>query len=184
MSSIFVKDSLGSLYGAEAAACSIFISNFEDEITTTFIICPNDFYGRRFYQTLSLFFNSKETLLSSIPKIFYFPSWDTLPFEQRSPDSSITGERVSTLFKILNSSSSSILISPVNAVFQKVISKERFYKQILKSKFNYSRGLWEQSLRLSANPRTLSTSRVKRIPVPGSLKSPTTLLIKLMASFR
>jgi transcription-repair coupling factor (superfamily II helicase) len=135
-----VKDSLESLFGAEAAA--LFFSWKSKKSDESFIIItPSDQYARRLSETLSVYFEEleKERILDQvndnpdvIPSVVFFPSWDTLPFEERSPEILTTGERIRALHTLSSRTEKelhSILVCSVPAVSQKVISPDRFRRQ-------------------------------------------------------
>jgi transcription-repair coupling factor (superfamily II helicase) len=135
-----VKDSLESLFGAEAAAL-FFLWKSKKSDASFIIITPSDQYARLLSKSLSVYFEEleKECLLDqsngnpdTIPSVVFFPSWDTLPFEERSPEILTTGERIRALHTLTSRTGkglNSILVCSVPAFSQKVISPDRFRRQ-------------------------------------------------------
>src|SRR5690606_24172773 len=54
--------------------------------------------------------------------LFDYPSWETVPHERVSPSPDIVGERYRILHQLRHSKERSILIAPLQALLQKVIS--------------------------------------------------------------
>jgi transcription-repair coupling factor (superfamily II helicase) len=124
-----VRDSVDSLYGAEAAACFYQMTVHKKDLL---IIAPNDSYARKFHEALVPFFERNHELAGDVPDVIFYPAWDTLPFEPRSPDLTLVSERSRALAKILhnkNSGRKSIFICSVPGIFQKIVPPERFLKQ-------------------------------------------------------
>jgi transcription-repair coupling factor (superfamily II helicase) len=127
---ILVKDSVGSLYGAEAAACFYaFLSG--QGARNLVLLVPNDSTARRLQDALVPLFEADQGNESAVD-ILHFPAWDTLPFEVRSPDISIVSERMRALSVLMQHETHSrgfILLCSVPAFAQKVVSPERFRQQ-------------------------------------------------------
>lgn len=62
------------------------------------------------------------TLFAS-DNVYDFPAWETLPSEEIAPSVDIVGERLKTLKAIGSNKGKSIIISPLQACLQKVVSK-------------------------------------------------------------
>ena len=64
-----------------------------------------------------------EWLLPQI-NIQVFRSWDQIPYDNVSPSKEIQSERINCLYQIINNNSPKIIITSVNAIIQKTISRE------------------------------------------------------------
>ena len=53
-----------------------------------------------------------------------FPSWETLPGEEIAPSPDLVGKRLEVLHKIMNSKEPHVILAPLQAVLQKLPSKE------------------------------------------------------------
>ena len=53
-----------------------------------------------------------------------FRSWDQIPYDNVSPSKEIQSERINCLYQIINNNSPKIIISSVNAIIQKTISRD------------------------------------------------------------
>lgn len=53
-------------------------------------------------------------------KIFWFPPWETAPFEQRSPHPDVSGARLQTLLA-LHERRAAVIVMPITALLQKVL---------------------------------------------------------------
>ncbi|MFY7842607.1 MAG: transcription-repair coupling factor [Rhabdochlamydiaceae bacterium] len=73
-------------------------------------------------QDNQLLLNNLDFFLSPI-KALEFPSWETLPGEDISPSPDIVGQRLEILHTLANSSSSLVIVAPLQAVLQKTLSK-------------------------------------------------------------
>jgi len=70
--------------------------------------------------------------LSFQSSIYYFPPWETLPYESISPHKDISGERLRVLSSVMESDGNFILIAPVESIIQRLIPKEILKDAILR----------------------------------------------------
>lgn len=54
--------------------------------------------------------------------VYYFPSWEINPFEQASPHPDVSGERLNTLFALMEGKASMVVL-PVSSLMQKVLPR-------------------------------------------------------------
>jgi len=80
-----------------------------------FAVMPDAETAEEFYRE-ALFYSDRPQ------SIYYFPSWETSPFEQSSPHPDISGERLSTLAALLEGKASLIVV-PVSALMQRVLPR-------------------------------------------------------------
>jgi transcription-repair coupling factor (superfamily II helicase) len=59
-----------------------------------------------------------------LPAVSDFPSWETLPGEEIAPSPDLVGKRFQVLHAIMNHSSPPVILAPLQAVLQKLPSKE------------------------------------------------------------
>ncbi len=64
--------------------------------------------------------------------IYYFPPWETLPYEPISPHKDISGERLKVLSSVIESDGKFILLTPVESIIQRIIPKDVLRDAILK----------------------------------------------------
>ncbi|MBI5749091.1 MAG: transcription-repair coupling factor [Nitrospinae bacterium] len=64
--------------------------------------------------------------------IYYFPPWETLPYEPISPHKDISGERLKVLSSVMESDGNFILVAPVESIIQRIIPKEVLRETILR----------------------------------------------------
>jgi len=68
-----------------------------------------------------------------------FPSWETLPGEEIAPSPDIIGKRFEALYKLHKRQGPSVVLCPLQALLQKVVSKEEIVSQLV---------LWNKGMRL------------------------------------
>ncbi|MEG8229797.1 transcription-repair coupling factor [Candidatus Rickettsia tasmanensis] len=110
-----------------AAAKSFFaIDNFTKNLKQDFILsASNEEEALQLYKQ-SLFFSSNEN-------IYYFPSYDTIPYDHTSPNANILSRRAETLTKLTtNNSNSKLLITHTANLLNKLPPKDFFSKYFLK----------------------------------------------------
>jgi transcription-repair coupling factor (superfamily II helicase) len=73
-------------------------------------------------ETAEEFFREARFYSERPQSIYYFPSWETSPFEQSSPHPDISGERLNTLAALLEAKASMIVV-PVSALMQRVLPR-------------------------------------------------------------
>ena len=54
--------------------------------------------------------------------VYYFPAWEISPFEQASPHPDVSGERLNTLFALMEGKAS-IVVLPVSSLLQRVLPR-------------------------------------------------------------
>ncbi|ALN41096.1 transcription-repair coupling factor [Rickettsia rhipicephali] len=110
-----------------AAAKSFFaIDNFTKNLKQDFILsASNEEEALQLYKQ-ALFFSSNEN-------IYYFPSYDTIPYDHTSPNANILSTRAETLTKLTtNNSNSKLLITHTVNLLNKLPPKDFFSKYFLK----------------------------------------------------
>ncbi|WP_103897165.1 transcription-repair coupling factor [Rickettsia fournieri] len=110
-----------------AAAKSFFaIDNFTKNLKQDFILsASNEEEALQLYKQ-ALFFSSNE-------KIYYFPSYNTIPYDHTSPNANILSRRAETLTKLTtNNSNSKLLITHTANLLNKLPPKDFFSKYFLK----------------------------------------------------
>ncbi|AFC72643.1 transcription-repair coupling factor [Rickettsia rhipicephali str. 3-7-female6-CWPP] len=110
-----------------AAAKSFFaIDNFTKNPKQDFILsASNEEEALQLYKQ-ALFFSSNEN-------IYYFPSYDTIPYDHTSPNANILSTRAETLTKLTtNNSNSKLLITHTVNLLNKLPPKDFFSKYFLK----------------------------------------------------
>ena len=80
------------------------------------IIAPDSESAEAFYREL-LFYSG------CAHEILFFPPWDTAPFEEASPVAEITGQRLGTLFRLLDGKSR-VVVTTLAAAAQKVLPRQ------------------------------------------------------------
>ncbi|ALA62037.1 transcription-repair coupling factor [Rickettsia amblyommatis] len=110
-----------------AAAKSFFaIDNFTKNLKQDFILsASNEEEALQLYKQALLF--------SSNENIYYFPSYDTIPYDHTSPNANILSRRAETLTKLTtNNSNSKLLITHTANLLNKLPPKDFFSKYFLK----------------------------------------------------
>ncbi len=73
-------------------------------------------------ETAEEFFREARFYSERPQSIYYFPSWETIPFEQSSPHPDVSGERLNTLAALLDGKAS-LVVLPVSALMQRVLPR-------------------------------------------------------------
>ena len=78
-------------------------------------------------------FNIKEKIEWLLPEteILIYRSWDQIPYDNVSPSKEIQSERIKTLYNLLNNQNKKIILSSINALVQKTISKNFVKENII-----------------------------------------------------
>ncbi|WP_347938922.1 transcription-repair coupling factor [Rickettsia oklahomensis] len=110
-----------------ATAKSFFtIDNFTKNLKQDFILSVSNEEDVLQLYKQALFFSSNEN-------IYYFPSYDTMPYDHASPSPSILSKRAETLTKLTtNNSNSKLLITHAANLLNKLPPKDFFSKYFLK----------------------------------------------------
>ncbi|MFQ5586739.1 MAG: hypothetical protein ACE5GF_07955, partial [Thermodesulfobacteriota bacterium] len=85
------------------------------------VIAPTREGGERFI-TNARFFLGKD-------KVFFFPSWELLPFEEQSPHTEIAASRMEVLYSLSNGAPTLVVTTP-RALMQRVLPAEAFIDAI------------------------------------------------------
>src|SRR3972149_2120771 len=81
---------------------------------------------------INIFLNLNSELQTPNSKLYYFPPWETLPYEPISPHKDISGERLKVLSSVMESDGNFILVAPVESIIQRIIPKDVLRDAILK----------------------------------------------------
>src|SRR3989338_549723 len=81
---------------------------------------------------INIFLNLNSELQTPNSKLYYFPPWETLPYEPISPHKDISGERLKVLSSVIESDGKFILLTPVESIIQRIIPKDVLIDAILK----------------------------------------------------
>ena len=95
-----------------------------------------------------------------IPDVYDFPSWETLPGEEIAPSLDIVGKRLMTLYSLLQKDKGQILLCPLQACLQKVVSP----KTLLSSCHTWKVG---DTLAFDSIPTLLTSLGYHRASVAG-----------------
>lgn len=105
-----------TLPGLKGSAPAYMISRFLEEVSATFlVVAPDSDAAEELCRELRFYAGRKEAVL-------YFPAWETTPFETASPHPDTTGERLNTLFRLMDGKGKVLVTSPA-ALSQKVLSR-------------------------------------------------------------
>lgn len=106
------KQSLDGLIGSEKILAIKAIYQRDTPVIT--IICPDNQTAQQYYQSLHFLLPDE--------KVFYFPDWETLPYDMLSPHQDIISTRLNILQR-LPSLKKAMLITSVNASMQRLSNK-------------------------------------------------------------
>ncbi len=81
---------------------------------------------------INIFLNLNSELQTPNSKLYYFPPWETLPYEPISPHKDISGERLKVLSSVIESDGKFILLIPVESIIQRIIPKVVLRETILR----------------------------------------------------
>ncbi|OGL38970.1 MAG: transcription-repair coupling factor [Candidatus Schekmanbacteria bacterium GWA2_38_9] len=112
------------------------------------ILLPSSKIAEPFYNDLIFFSNNLKPFndKTASDEIFYFPHWETVPYEKSSPYAEISSKRLLVLDSLLNNRAGIVLITP-ESLLQKFMSKNE-----LKEKFlNIEAGMEIQKEKLLEN---------------------------------
>jgi transcription-repair coupling factor (superfamily II helicase) len=105
------------LAGLKGAAPAYVICRLFEESSRPFLlILPDREPALEVCRELRFFSGQQESVL-------YFPAWDTAPFEQVSPHPDISGERLNTLFSLMDGKAS-IVVTTIAAASQKILPRK------------------------------------------------------------
>ena len=63
-------------------------------------------------------------------KVFLFPAWEILPYDDISPYSIISGARINTLYQLILNEKHLIVVAPVRALIQRLIPKDTLARTV------------------------------------------------------
>ena len=114
-------------YGLQGSASAFFASKILSNLDNATIICKDKNVAEKFFIDLKFYSNRDD--------ILFFPEWDTLHFEQVSPQKDISAQRISVLndIKLLLNH---VVVTTPRALVQKVIP----FKKILNNSFTVNVG--------------------------------------------
>jgi len=117
------KIKAGGLWGGSRA---LFIAQVAEELRRpTAIVTPSPERAEELFKELGLWFRESEG------KRLWFPSWDILPYEPSTPRPDMIAERIGALSR-LQEEGVSLLVLPVEALLQRVISPEELGNKTFK----------------------------------------------------
>jgi len=109
---------IGGLVGSST---SIFAGILHEDLNvTTAIVCPDESEGIR---------EDLESLLGE-DRVFYFPDWEILPYDEFSPHDAIVGTRLETLAALLDGKTGVIVI-PLRAYLRQIMPPEDLAESIV-----------------------------------------------------
>jgi len=106
-----------TLAGLKGSAPAYLVSRLLETATAPFlVIAPDAESAEEFCRELRFFAGEDEAIL-------YFPPWDTTLFDTVSPHSDITGQRLNTLFRLMDGKGKAV-VTTLAASLQRVLPKE------------------------------------------------------------
>lgn len=104
------------LAGLRGSAPAFLVAGLMNKLPAPFFaVLPDSETAEEFYREARFYSERPHS-------IYYFPSWETGPFEQSSPHPDISGERLSTLAALLEGKATLIVV-PVSALLQRVLPR-------------------------------------------------------------
>lgn len=166
LSSILLKDSFNvSLYNLVGASYALVISKLIKGIKNAYIITNSDNEAQKVFANLNELLPKKYK-----EKIFLFPDLNIVPYEKISPSIELLGEQMNVLLSIV-SSEKNVIITTTRALFNPIINKDEFKKNILKLSINTELNLSdfkEKLLSFGYSPET-TVERVGDISFRGGI---------------
>jgi transcription-repair coupling factor (superfamily II helicase) len=105
-----------SLAGLKGSAPAYVLSRLLAEVKRTFLIVTPDTESAEELCRELRFYSGRDDA------VLYFPPWDTAPFETASPHADITGQRLNTLFRLMDGCAGAVVTS-LPAVMQKLLPR-------------------------------------------------------------
>lgn len=117
---------ISGLVGSSKAFLLSALAGILDE--TAIIIVPTQEAGEVLFRDMTFFLN-----LHSMPgeRLYFFPQWEILPYEQASPHVDLVGMRIRTLASLLREGPK-MIIAPIASAMQKVIPKDILSSSIIR----------------------------------------------------
>lgn len=104
------------LAGLRGSSPAFIVTRLLEKLSAPFFaVMPDNETAEEFYREARFYSERPQS-------IYYFPSWETSPFEQSSPHPDISGERLNTLAALLEGKAS-LVVLPVSALMQKVLPR-------------------------------------------------------------
>ncbi|AAU04051.1 transcription-repair coupling factor [Rickettsia typhi] len=146
------------------AKCFFAIDNFTKHLNQDFILSVNNEEEALKLYKQAFFFSSNEN-------IYYFPSYDTIPYDYTSPNTNIISRRAETLTKLITNNNSKLLITHAANLLNKLPPKDFFSKYFLKLYPKIKFTIDELSMLLVENSftRNISSNDVGEFSVRGEI---------------
>lgn len=104
------------LAGLKGSSPAFIVTRLMEKLSAPFFaVMPDSETAEEFYREARFYSERPQS-------IYYFPSWETSPFEQSSPHPDISGERLNTLAALLEGKAS-LVVLPISALMQKVLPR-------------------------------------------------------------
>jgi len=104
------------LFGLKGSAPAFFLAGLTETCQAPIlVVTPNSEIAEEILREMRFYEESPEG-------VFYFPAWEISPFEQTSPHPDVSGERLNTLFALMEGKAS-IVVLPVSSLMQKVLPR-------------------------------------------------------------
>ena len=153
---------------APQSAYSYILAQLKNSIKKPIIyVAINEVSAKEIYQSLKI-------ILSKNTNIYFFPSWDVLPYDRVSPNSEVISNRLNILYELVTAQEKHkdiILITTINSFLTKVIPKQIFSKSHLKLQVGTERKQQEISEFLISNSylRVDTVNSAGEFSIKGSL---------------
>ena len=117
-----------SLHSLTGGAVSFFISQLSKVSSHPLLLIVDSFdSAEEFREDLAFFMDEKE--------VRFFPPWDTIPYDNQSPDKLVLAERFQTLFEILNQKAKVTVTTPA-ALAQRIMPSSSLIENSMALKTN------------------------------------------------
>jgi len=105
------------LAGLRGSSPAFLVTRLMEKLSAPFlVVLPDSDTAEEFLREARFYSDRPQTIYS-------FPSWETSPFEQASPHSDISAERLNTLAALLEGKAS-LVVLPVSALMQRVLPRK------------------------------------------------------------
>ncbi len=106
-----------TLAGLKGSAPAYLVAQLLEKVRTPFLVIAADTdAAEELHRELRFFTGEGDTVL-------YFPPWDTSPFDTASPHADVTGQRLNTLFRLMDGKGRAI-VTTLAASLQRVLPRE------------------------------------------------------------
>ncbi|MDD2336063.1 MAG: transcription-repair coupling factor [Geobacteraceae bacterium] len=104
------------LVGLRGSSPAFIVTRLMEKLSAPFFtVMPDTETAEEFYREARFYSKRPQS-------IYYFPSWETSPYEQSSPHPDISGERLNTLAALLEGKAT-LVVMPVSALMQRVLPR-------------------------------------------------------------